>query len=193
MCGICVDRKPLRKSFAIKGCTHSYCSDCIRQYVTGKIQDKITRIFCPVSGCHGRLKPEDCRSILPSKVFDKWGDALCEAVISSRDKFYCPFKDCSALLVKGSDYRDILESECPNCHRLFCARCKVPWHSEITCREFQKLHKDERGREDILLMQLAKKKKWARCSRCKFYVERTEGCLSMKCRSEFYLYTVFIC
>ncbi|WOG94160.1 hypothetical protein DCAR_0313453 [Daucus carota subsp. sativus] len=182
VCGICADRRPSKKSFAIKGCTHSYCSDCVRQYVTCKIEDRITRIYCPVSGCHGSLKPEHCRSILPSKVYDKWGDALCEAMISARDKFYCPFKDCSALLVKGTDYRDIFESECPMCHRLFCAKCKVPWHSEITCREFQKLHKDEREREDIMLMQLAKKKKWARCSKCKFYVERTEGCLAMRCR-----------
>ncbi|KAG8373874.1 hypothetical protein BUALT_Bualt11G0070700 [Buddleja alternifolia] len=34
--------------------------------------------------------------------------------------------------------------------------CKVPWHSGISCVEFQKLKKDERSHEDILLMNLAK-------------------------------------
>ncbi|KAL8093813.1 E3 ubiquitin-protein ligase RSL1-like [Apium graveolens] len=182
MCGICMDHKPLKKSFAIKGCTHSYCSDCVCEYVKSKIQDKITRISCPVSGCNGSLDPEHCRSILAPKVLDKWGDELCEALISAPDKFYCPFIDCSALLIKGPDFEEIVESECPLCHKMFCAKCMVPWHSGIKCRKFQKLHKEERERNDDLLRQLAQEKRWTRCPKCKFYVERTEGCLFIKCR-----------
>lgn len=33
-----------------------------------------------------------------------------------------------------------------------------------------------------MLMNLAKSKKWMRCPKCKFYVERSEGCLFMRCR-----------
>lgn len=183
MCEICADLKPFSESFPIKGCTHSYCSDCTHMYVASKIQENITRIPCPGSGCAGILEPEYCRSILPPEVFDRWGDALCEAMILASHKFYCPFKDCSALLIQDDDCNDsIMESECPVCRRLFCARCKVPWHSGIACGEFQNLHKDEREREDIMLMQLAKNNKWTRCPQCKFYVEKSEGCLFMKCR-----------
>ncbi|KAK1355008.1 Atp-dependent rna helicase deah12, chloroplastic [Heracleum sosnowskyi] len=181
-CGICAHRKPFSNAFAIKGCNHWYCSDCIRQYVTLKIQDNIPRIYCPVSDCGGRLEPEHCRSILPSKMFGRWGDALLEAVIPDCDKFYCPSKNCSALLVKGHDFKDIVKSECPVCHKLFCAKCKVPWHSRIKCGEFQNLYKDEREREDIMFMQLAKEEGWIPCSKCKFYVERIDGCSSMICR-----------
>ncbi|KAK1355006.1 Non-specific serine/threonine protein kinase [Heracleum sosnowskyi] len=147
-----------------------------------RIQNKITRISCPVWGCKGSLDPEHCRSILAPKVLDKWGDYLCEALISAPDKFYCPFKDCYAILIRGPDFKDIIESECPICHKLFCAQCMVPSHFGIKCRKFQKLHKEERERNDILLKQLAKKKRWTRCSKCNFYVERTEGCLFMRCR-----------
>ena len=60
----------------------------------------------------------------------------------------------------GLEREAIMQSECPNCRRLFCAGCKVPWHSEIG--EFQKVNKDERDREDIMLMHLAKTKMWMR-------------------------------
>ncbi|CAN1320882.1 E3 ubiquitin-protein ligase RSL1 [Linum perenne] len=141
------------------------------KYVASKLQDNLSSINCPVSGCDG-------------EVFDRWGKALCEALILGAHKFYCPFKDCSAMLVDdGSEV--VTQAECPYCCRLFCARCRVPWHSEIDCNKFQRLHKDERGREDIMLINLAGKNLWRRCPNCKFYVERTHGCRYIKCRYKF--------
>jgi E3 ubiquitin-protein ligase RNF144 len=65
---------------------------------------------------------------------------------------------------------------------MFCAQCKVPWHDGVTCTEFQRLGKDERGREDLLLRKVAQKSKWQRCPKCKIYVERIEGCVHIICR-----------
>ncbi|XWS26526.1 hypothetical protein CRYUN_Cryun26dG0039100 [Craigia yunnanensis] len=181
ICEICVEPKHANESFNIKGCSHAYCMDCMIKYVASKLQDKITAISCPVGNCEGLLEPEYCRNILPREVFDRWGEALCEAMILGSERFYCPFKDCSMLLIDDGG-QVVMESECPNCRRLFCAQCKVPWHTGIECGEFQRLHKDEREREDIMLMKLAKEKKWARCPKCRFVVERTQGCRSMRCR-----------
>ncbi|KAI9191943.1 hypothetical protein LWI28_015837 [Acer negundo] len=111
--------------------------------------------------------------------------ALCETVIVGAQKFYCPFKDCSALLINDVEEEEeeeaVRESECPYCHRLFCAQCSVPWHSEIGCAEFQKLNKNEREPEDIMLMKLAQNEKWQRCPNCRYYVEKKEGCMFMNC------------
>lgn len=181
VCEICVEPKTVDESFNIKGCTHAYCRECMAKYVATKLQDNISNIHCPVSGCSGLLEPEYCRSILPEEVFDRWGNALCEALIIGCQKFYCPFKDCSAMLIDDGG-EIIKESECPNCCRMFCAQCKVPWHSGIQCQEFQELHKDEREKEDIMLMRLAENKHWRRCPNCRIYVERTQGCRYMKCR-----------
>lgn len=63
----------------------------------------------------------------------------------------------------------IKQSECPICHRLFCAQCYVPWHDEIACEEFQGLNKDERGREDLMVRELGES--WKRCPPYKYYVE----------------------
>ena len=48
---------------------------------------------------------------------------------------------------------------------------------------YQKLNEDERGREDLMVRNLAKENKWRRCPSCQIIVERTEGCLHMTCRS----------
>ncbi|VFQ73342.1 unnamed protein product [Cuscuta campestris] len=162
------------------GCGHSHCFDCISKFVASKIQENIARISCPNPGCAGVLEPHHCASILPKNVFDRWGDVLCEALLLASDKFYCPFKDCSALLL--DEKLNVVESECPECRRLFCAKCKVPWHPDMACSEFQKLHKDERESGDLQLMHLAKDKEWKRCPNCGVFVERTEGCPFMKCR-----------
>ncbi|XP_043693981.1 E3 ubiquitin-protein ligase RNF144A-like isoform X3 [Telopea speciosissima] len=181
VCEICVELKSQSELFNIKGCTHSYCSECMVKYVASKIQENITLIRCPESNCKGVLEPEFCQSILPPEVFDRWGNALCESLFLGSQKLYCPYKDCSALLLDDGG-EVVQESECPNCRRLFCAQCKVPWHSGIYCQDFQKLSENERSREDIMLMMLAKQKKWQRCPKCKAIVERIDGCLYMKCR-----------
>ncbi|VFQ94267.1 unnamed protein product [Cuscuta campestris] len=101
-------------------------------------------------------------------------------MIQASEKFYCPFKDCSALLV--DEKAEIEESECPECRRLFCAKCQVPWHSEISCSDFQELNLNERQREDIQMMNLAQGKEWKRCPNCRIFVERISGCGFMSCR-----------
>ncbi|RYR37398.1 hypothetical protein Ahy_A09g042290 [Arachis hypogaea] len=63
--------------------------------------------------------------------------------------------------------------------------CGVPWHTDVACEELQSLNEDERGRDDLLLRDLAGQKKWNRCPRYKLYVEKTEGSLHITCRCRF--------
>ncbi|KAL3599548.1 hypothetical protein D5086_007466 [Populus alba] len=155
-CEICVERKESDKMFKTESCVHSFCNDCISRHVAAKVQYGARVVTCPGLNCRAVLDLDTCRPILT--------------------------RDCSALLIDDNEAEAIRESECPVCHRLFCALCSVPWHSGIECEEFQRLNEDERGREDLMLRELAKDKKWSRCPQCKFYVERTEGCPHMICR-----------
>lgn len=183
ICEICAETKRTEEMFKNQNCHHSFCSECIIKQVETKIEEKMSTVSCPGLDCKGTLELESCMPLLPKKLFDKWNDALCEALFVTVPKFYCPFKDCSAMLLDENEgVEDIRESECPFCHRLFCARCHVPWHPGIDCEEYQTLNADERGREDLLVRELANEKKWRRCPTCKFYVEKTEGCLHITCR-----------
>ncbi|KAL9459982.1 hypothetical protein AB3S75_003225 [Citrus x aurantiifolia] len=186
-CEICCERKEKDQMFKIESCIHSFCSDCISKHVATKIQvGVITRVTCPGLDCKSVLEYDSCKPVLPKEVLELWEEALCQELIDASQRFYCPFKDCSAMLVYENDGETVIsESECPFCHRLFCAQCCVPWHPGVNCEEYQRLNVDERSREDLMVRELAKEKKWSRCPHCKYYVERTEGCPHMTCRCQF--------
>lgn len=88
-------------------------------------------------------------------MFDRWGIALRESVIDDSKKLYCSYVDCSALLVNDTG-EEIEKPCCPFCKGAFCVRCKVPWHSDISCTKFQKLKK--KG-EDVIFKDVAGRKK----------------------------------
>ncbi|CAL9748295.1 unnamed protein product [Musa acuminata subsp. burmannicoides] len=178
-CSICMEDKYSFECMAIKGCSHTYCACCVSQYVASKVEANEARVGCPDPNCEtGFLEPEMCRLILPAKVFDRWGCRLCEEGILGSAKFYCPYGDCSALLIDdGGDAVD--HSKCPHCMRMFCAQCRVPWHSGYSCKDYETLCPDKKSRD---LMKLATKKRWQRCPSCGFFVERTSGCNYIKCR-----------
>ncbi|KAI3985260.1 hypothetical protein MKX01_039505 [Papaver californicum] len=89
----------------------------------------------------------------------------------------CPDYTCLETL-EPHLYRDIISRQVLDC-----------WES--TLRESAILPSDKfqhKGRdEDMLLIQLAEKNKWRKCPGCKYYVERTRGCMHITCRcgSEF--------
>ncbi|KAL3617666.1 hypothetical protein CASFOL_037987 [Castilleja foliolosa] len=182
-CDICADRKNKKDFFPIQNCTHTFCNECISKHLSIKIEkgNIVGETFfpCPGIDCKGVLEMDTCRAILPKIVLSAWDEMICESMILESHKFYCPYKNCSGLLVNEGGI--IREAECPYCHRLFCANCRAPWHSGIGCEEFLKLGENEREREDIMVHDLAKKNKWQRCPSCRFIVEKKEGCLHMTC------------
>ncbi|KAK6268345.1 hypothetical protein QUC31_012505 [Theobroma cacao] len=155
-CEICAERKERRQMFPISGCSHSFCSDCISMHVRTKLEGNISIIMCP-GDCRVILELEACRPLLPKEVVNLWEDLLCEELLcATGGRLYCPFKDCSALLLNDNQGEVIAECECPFCLRLFCAQCHVPWHLGIDCEEYQNLTEDERGREDLMVRKLVK-------------------------------------
>ncbi|XP_021294411.1 probable E3 ubiquitin-protein ligase RNF144A-B [Herrania umbratica] len=185
-CEICVERKERRQMFPVSGCSHSFCSDCISMHVKTRLKENITIIMCPGENCGVILELPACGPLLPREVVNLWEDLLCEELLcATGGRLYCPFKDCSALLLNDNQEEVIADCECPFCHRLFCAQCHVPWHPGIDCEEYQKLAEDERGREDLMVRKLVKENKWRRCPSCHIIVERTEGCPHMTCRCKF--------
>jgi hypothetical protein len=116
-CEICTDMKAMKEVFCINGCSHAYCSDCVAMYIGSKLKDNIIDIRCPFPGCSGSLEADYCQSILPDEVFDRWGKASCEVLIDDSVKFYCPFADCSALLI-NDEKEAVIKAECPYCKRI---------------------------------------------------------------------------
>lgn len=183
-CEICLENKETWQMYRNSNCSHSFCYDCTSKHITAKIEDNIKTVTCPGLNCKVVLDSDECRLMVTKDIVIQWDETLCKSMILESQKLYCPFRDCSALLV--NDYQGVTKkTDCPVCKRPFCATCLVPWHSEFTCREFEKLNAKKKGKEDNMAEALAKKKMWRKCPRCKFFVEKTEGCLHITCRCKY--------
>lgn len=124
-----------------------------------------------------------CRSIISADLINRWEAGLTESTIPISQKFYCPYKNCSAILQNDNGEEEVIrESKCPECQRLFFAQCKVPWHPGFECTEFQEFNENERDEADLNMRKLAKKKKWPNCPNCNYVVEKTGGCIHMTCK-----------
>ncbi|XP_006364589.1 probable E3 ubiquitin-protein ligase RNF217 [Solanum tuberosum] len=179
-CDICMETKVTNEMFKLENCSdHSFCTDCLAQYIQSMIQDHIFSVTCPGLKCCATIEPVSCKSIIPENVFEKWEGGLSESALLDCEKFYCPYKDCSELLIYDHD-QDIIECVCPVCHRLLCAACGVPWHTGFDCDKFQN---DEKNREDDLKVEeLASSSKWMKCPHCKHIVQKADGCIHITCR-----------
>jgi len=193
LCGICLEEKYPSEFFDNRVCSHMFCCTCITLHISNKLQENLVSIDCPEPNCSEHLMPEQCVKVLPNPTFEQWSLALVEAGIPPSQKVYCPFQNCSALLLKDAVPDEVAcsseaavavnkESECPQCRGLFCVQCGVPWHAGLDCSELQKLSDFEREEGDLMLFKLAKENGWQRCASCKHIIERNLGCCHMTCR-----------
>lgn len=187
-CSICCEDKPSPMMITMK-CSHKFCSQCMRTYVDGKVQTSQVPIRCPQLKCKYHVSPAECKFFLPLASYESLERVLGEANIHS-DKIYCPFPNCSVLLdpqeclsarASSSSQSENSCIECPACQRFICLECGVPWHSSLTCEEYQDLPAEERDAADITLHRLAANKRWRRCQQCRRMIELAQGCHHMRC------------
>ncbi|KAK1366997.1 putative E3 ubiquitin-protein ligase RNF217 [Heracleum sosnowskyi] len=184
LCEICMEYRETWQMFINSTCSHSFCYDCTRQYIETKVQDRVNIVTCPAVKCSTAIDSGACRWMLSEDIIIRWDESLCTSLIEESQKLYCPYRDCSMLLLNDSgEY--IAETNCPVCQRSFCARCQVPWHSEFTCQEFVKLNRKKKRGDHLMVKKIAKKQNWRKCPSCKFYIEKTEGCDHITCRCSY--------
>ncbi|KAF7126818.1 hypothetical protein RHSIM_Rhsim11G0181800 [Rhododendron simsii] len=168
-CEICIE--PMLSNYKFHNnslCVHPFCVDCITEYLQLKIKDdRVAGIKCPGLNCDQLLDPLCCRTLIPPEAFDKWCDLLCEKALLGVDRCCCPNWRCSAVVVNECGGM-VKRSMCPNCKRLFCFSCELPWHAGSRCEESGQL----RDENDVEFGVLAERKKWMRCPQCHHCVER---------------------
>ncbi|XP_016652653.1 PREDICTED: probable E3 ubiquitin-protein ligase ARI10 [Prunus mume] len=120
---------------------------------------KETCLIClketPIAQMFPIVNIETCEKFLSPKLANIMIQRIKECSIPATEKVYCAFPRCSALM------------KCMKCHQLFCINCKVPWHYDMNCYDYQ---------------SLAMKKLWRQCSKCKHMVELDSGCCHVTCR-----------
>ncbi|XP_019170235.1 PREDICTED: uncharacterized protein LOC109165768 isoform X2 [Ipomoea nil] len=188
-CSICCEDKLALMMMTLK-CSHKFCSRCMKTYVEGKVQSTQVPIRCPQLRCKYYISSAECKSFLPVASYESLERVLVEANVLDADKIYCPYPNCSVLLdphecfsmrASSSSQSDNSCVECRECQRFICVDCRVPWHSSMTCEEYQNLPHDERDVGDVTLHRLAQNKRWRRCLHCQRMIELTHGCYHITC------------
>nr|GMC54405.1 probable E3 ubiquitin-protein ligase RNF217 [Ipomoea batatas]GMC55132.1 probable E3 ubiquitin-protein ligase RNF217 [Ipomoea batatas] len=179
-CEICLEDKGEWQMIEHEGCSNSFCSECMSKHIIARVEANMLEVNCPGINCRALLNASDYRHLVPKEILVRWDEAVCKSMYVDSQKLYCPYRDCSTMLVNDTG-EALGNSTCPSCKRSFCAECQVPWHPEFTCQEFKMLNTEKKN-EDALVMTLAKKKQWQKCPKCKMLVEKSEGCLHMTCR-----------
>lgn len=188
-CSICCEEKLSTMMLTIK-CSHRFCSQCLKTYVEGKIESAQVPIRCPHLGCKYRISTSECMSFLPVSSYESLERVLAEATILNLNKIYCPYSCCYASLdsreclstrVSSSSQSDNSCVECPVCQRFICVDCGVPWHSSMTCEEYQNLPLEERDSSYSTLHHLAHNRRWRRCQQCQRMIEIAHGTYHVEC------------
>lgn len=193
LCPICLEGKKQADMFRVSECFHGFCLSCIVQHAEVKVQAGQVPVRCPHVSCTQTLGLPQCQSILSQKWFDLLNKRLIEVNMPESERVYCPFPNCSALMnrkdllannegASSSSLSLAAPSRCVECSRIFCVECRVPWHTSMSCRQYQQLPPSLRDAQDAKLYQLAEHQKWQRCKKCRRMIELAEGCYHMTCR-----------
>ncbi|XP_076900832.1 E3 ubiquitin-protein ligase RSL1-like [Bidens hawaiensis] len=176
-CLICCEEKPTCMTINMK-CSHKFCSCCVKDYVDEQVESSQVPIKCPSLKCRYYISTPEFKSFLPVANYALLQDALLEPNLLATNKFYCPFSDCSVLLDPRCDSNESDNNcvECPVCRRFICVKCGVPWHSSMSCDQFQECPPEGRVNVDPV-----ENRKWRRCQMCERMIELTHGCYQMTC------------
>ncbi|KVI08479.1 Zinc finger, C6HC-type [Cynara cardunculus var. scolymus] len=161
-CSICCEEKPTPMTITMK-CSHKFCSCCIKAYVDEEVQLSRVPIRCPSLNCRYYISAPEFKLFLPVASYALLENALSEPNTLAADKFYCPFSDCAVLLDPrcNSNQSENNCVECPVCQRFICVKCGVPWHSSMSCDEFQECPPLGRGVGDAV-----ENRRWRHCQMC---------------------------
>ncbi|CAL9226299.1 unnamed protein product [Arabidopsis halleri] len=195
LCIFCYNDTGAELMFSVNRCRHRLCFQCLKLQVEVKLLQGMLPT-CPHDGCKSKLDIDACNKLLCPKLSEIWKHRIKENAIPVTERVYCPYPRCSALMSKtkisvsaksllsaypGSGFR-----RCVECCGLFCVDCKVPWHGELSCTEYKRLHPNLLA-DDVKLKSLANHYMWRQCGKCQHMIELSDGCNQITCRCGFEL------
>ena len=153
-------------------CYHMFCNDCYYEYIKEKVNtNQINRIKCPKKNCDIILEDNFIERILIRDIplLDKYKKLQAHRqLILNPNVQLCPFPDCESYAMKKEE--DNYVSCIKNKHK-FCFNCLKDWHGNKKCddnidKSFQKWRNSSKVK---------------RCPKCKYFIEKNEGCNHITC------------
>ncbi|XP_075224500.1 uncharacterized protein LOC142326155 [Lycorma delicatula] len=203
-CIICYQDKMGHHCMQFKPCDHTFCKDCIRQYVQHKITDgSVYVIKCPQDECESEIMPSQVRDLVSPEQFARYDNLLLTTTLQTMtDITVCPRQSCQYPVSREPDEKMAV---CPECRYVFCVNCKMVYHGVEPCRfrsdekaalvkqylegneETKQTMEHKYGRKQLnALVQASLSETWIsnnsqNCPHCNASIEKSGGCNKMVC------------
>jgi hypothetical protein len=158
-------------------CTHSYCNDCFREWITGTRTCQYP-VECLADGCASFAPLEVLERCLTREEFQR---AMREAVDDHVNKHLDSFQFCFTPGCSGICRLDPLSrlACCSTCDTTFCTACKVEEHEDLSCEQ----HREASLPPNRLRIKIVDEILTLRCPRCSQAFLDFEGCFALRCSS----------
>jgi hypothetical protein len=178
-CKICLEAIPEAEFLPLENCGDLFHKLCIAQCLNTLINDRQFPLVCPLPECRMEINMIDISERLEPADFARFEEFAFNHFVqrNMEDMTCCPTPDCSYVFSKQGQ---ITMFVCPVCKHEYCLQCKCSYHGGKSCEDYQrdKLYDPS----DQAFIEFAKGAKYKTCARCKFWVEKSEGCDHMTCR-----------
>ncbi|GLC44635.1 hypothetical protein PLESTB_001328000 [Pleodorina starrii] len=184
-CGICLDEQPAQAFHTIEACRHQYCRDCLTRHVQLAAREKVFPVRCPQPNCRGPgvSVAEGLTLLNTAEDREKLTMLEVESSLPQHLRFYCPNPACSLLMIlDDGEVPEDAPVRCHGCRKQLCARCRVVWHSGLSCAQHRALQSQQGGGEDAALLGVAGERGWKPCPQCRNLVELAHGCNHITCK-----------
>jgi len=190
VCDICCDDSPHLSTFALK-CSHRFCVDCYRQYLSTKISNEgeAARIRCPGEGCTRIVDSKSLDLLVTQDLQSRYQTLLTRTYVDDRENLkWCPAPDCKYAVecpIKNKDLPKIVPTVHCDCGHDFCFGCTLTNHQPAPCSLVKRWLKKCADDSETANWISANTKE---CPKCNSTIEKNGGCNHMtcrKCRNEF--------
>eukprot|EP00753_Platysulcus_tardus_P014040 PLAT3998.1.p1 GENE.PLAT3998.1~~PLAT3998.1.p1 ORF type:complete len:383 (+),score=123.06 PLAT3998.1:378-1526(+) len=168
-CKICMDDVPVR-DLVIASCGHNFCNDCVQGYLTVKIKDgQVMKLVCPAQGCERAIRTDEVEGRVTDDVWDKFQRFSHNYTMSCNPNArWCQAAGCENAMIGDAADPCLV---CDVCGFETCFNCSQPWHEGKSCEEVA----------DTTFADYSAGRDVQPCPRCRFLIERAEGCNHMTC------------
>ena len=180
-CEICLE------DFSLLDCTNYFLNcnciihnKCFDELVKSAVESNNLPIKCPNCGVnvHPNFIEDSINNANPQLLYKYDKFSMNNFIQNNSDEYSsCPTPGCEYMFFFEPGAINFL---CPLCGKNYCLNCKDEWHRGMTCQQY----KDSRdvNKLDNQFFQFVKGAKFKMCPKCKFWVEKNQGCNHMKCR-----------
>lgn len=142
-CSVCFDELPANEMLVLNECYHTFCLDCLGGFIGAQINNLNVQvdkngdvgIYCPWKGCKRMLDLTDVQRCVSEDQFERLDTILRDIAIARLgDIVWCRTTDCPSAMVQ---YEDSNMYICYVCKGTICIECEIPYHSGMSCEEFE--------------------------------------------------------